>query len=457
VRGVLIVKTSAVSLAGVITFVGVGCTTIIGLQDLPDPSSSGGTTATGGVASTAGTSANEPGDAGATGTGGLPAGGEPNGGKSQGGGTTGGSATGGSATGGGGTGGNSSGGTGQGGTAGATQCTPACVTGASCVANACTCPQGQFMCSDACADLATDKGNCGSCGAKCDSACSAGRCYTTLADLPIGEKQIAVNASHVYFTQKDAGKVSRVPRAGGAAEVLAQTQSKPTSIALDQNNVYWINDSYNTPTVQKLPLAGGAAPVQVASTSSLDLYSLAVDASYVYWTQDGLDAAVVKAPLAGGALVPLAPAGANSRSLALDATSVYWASLGDGVGSGTVQKVPKAGGAVVTLASGTDLMAIALYGGFVYFGNRDAIYKVATSGGTVSTLSTEVRASTLAVDASGIYAIYSFGQTSLFQLKLTGQTHATLAKREQIMSLAVDGNSVFWADSTSVNVTTKAP
>jgi hypothetical protein len=313
------------------------------------------------------------------------------------------------------------------------------------------------MCTDACADVATDKEHCGTCGSKCDSACSAGRCYTKLADLPSGDKQVAVNASHVYFTQREAGTVSRVPRAGGAVEVLAQAQTRPTSIALDQNNVYWFNDEFFTPTVQKFPLVGGDLPVQVASTSNTDLFCLAVDASYVYWTQDGLEAAVIKAPLAGGALVTLAPSGPNSRSLALDATSVYWANLTDNVVPGRVQKVPKAGGTIVTLASGYDPTAIALYGGFVYFGDRNAIYKVSTSGGTVSTLSSTVGASTLAVDASGAYAAYAFGQASLVQLAPSGMTHATLAKRERIMSLAVDGNSVFWADGTSVNVTTKAP
>jgi len=50
---------------------------------------------------------------------------------------------------------------------------------------------------------------------------------------------IALDATHVYFTQSLGGFVSRVPRAGGARENLASDQVSPSSVAVDDQFVYW--------------------------------------------------------------------------------------------------------------------------------------------------------------------------------------------------------------------------
>jgi hypothetical protein len=58
--------------------------------------------------------------------------------------------------------------------------------------------------------------------------------------------RMALDALHVYFTTDGLGKVMRVPRAGGAAEVLAEDQPQPQGIALDEAHVYWSNAGDNT-------------------------------------------------------------------------------------------------------------------------------------------------------------------------------------------------------------------
>jgi hypothetical protein len=432
------VRPSTVSFAGLATLLGAGCTTIIGLPDLPDATAGAGSGATGGgTASTAGT-ASEVGDAGSTDTGGRLSGGGKNG-SSTGGNSNAGSSAGGNSNAGSSTGGNSTGGTGPSG----------------------MCPLQQKLCGDTCTDLTTDKDHCGDCKTTCDSACSVSRCYTKLAEEQV--VQFAVDASHVYFTG-GAGNVSRVPRLGGKIEVLALSK-RPTAIALDQNNVYWIEQGLSFEwSLQKLPLVGGAGAKPLAT--GIDAGSLAVDANYVYCSIDdsaGSGAgSIARVPIAGGAMVTLASAQLNNGALAIDATYVYWVNLGDGSQphntDGSVMRVPKAGGTAVPLAGNVDgPRALALAGNFVYFGNMDSIRKVPTSGGAVSTVTTTTGATALAADSSSIYARGTVGLSPLLQLTLAGVEQATLAATGNSRSIVVDGGVVFWADPISLNSIMKVP
>lgn len=52
---------------------------------------------------------------------------------------------------------------------------------------------------------------------------------------------IALDATHVYFTDATRGRVLRVPRAGGPAETLVSGQDAPTSVAVDAQYLYWAN------------------------------------------------------------------------------------------------------------------------------------------------------------------------------------------------------------------------
>ena len=73
-----------------------------------------------------------------------------------------------------------------------------------------------------CTNTFTDTFNCGACGHDClGGVCSAGRCDpVVMANEPGQPQAIAVDATHVYWTNQLTGDVRRAPIAGGAAETL---------------------------------------------------------------------------------------------------------------------------------------------------------------------------------------------------------------------------------------------
>jgi hypothetical protein len=76
----------------------------------------------------------------------------------------------------------------------------------------------------------------------------------------MGAHSLAIDGSHVYFTTlgywggrplPSAGKVQRVPLAGGPTVEIATCQAMPAPIAVDDQYVYWLN--YVTGDVLRAP------------------------------------------------------------------------------------------------------------------------------------------------------------------------------------------------------------
>src|SRR5262249_11329982 len=128
-------------------------------------------------------------------------------------------------------------------------CGNACAVGGVCQSGSCGCPGSETECGGKCVDTASDDQNWGGCGTVCSAAapstaqCKAGRCMVTVPlassglSTPYG---ITVDAANVYFTDVNAGSVSKVPIGGGAPTTLVQAPGRaPMSIAVDSTRVYW--------------------------------------------------------------------------------------------------------------------------------------------------------------------------------------------------------------------------
>ena len=155
----------------------------------------------------------------------------------------------------------------------------------------------------------------------------------------------ASDGQYVYWSDTTDQTISRIPGTGGATLVLAQSQSDPVRIAVDDTYVYWSN---RLGGAVMRTLKDGTGVPEVASTASTP-YGLVLDAQYVYWTN------------LGDQTVRQAPKGANS-------TSVVLASFGDG-------------GATVTGELFTDGTALFATGNNM---GLDMVWRLSKTGGGVT-------------------------------------------------------------------------
>lgn len=130
-----------------------------------------------------------------------------------------------------------------------------------------------------------------------DEICStplAGGPVTVLATTNIsslvGNAGLAVDSTHVYWATgltSAAGYVARVPRTGGAVEILAPMQDEPTDVAVDGNYVYWAEQGDWTPPT---PPTGKIRRMLKTGGPILDLAKgvqpsrIAVGSTHVFWT-----------------------------------------------------------------------------------------------------------------------------------------------------------------------------
>jgi hypothetical protein len=88
----------------------------------------------------------------------------------------------------------------------------------------------------------------------------------------------------------------QVPVGGGTPTTLAAGQAWPYFIAVDATHVYWTN--FDDGTVMKVSLAGGTPATLATGPGQSYAVGIAVDATSVYWTQTSscCGGAVMKAP-----------------------------------------------------------------------------------------------------------------------------------------------------------------
>lgn len=140
------------------------------------------------------------------------------------------------------------------------------------------------------------------------------------AQSPYG---VAVNATHVYWADQGAATIKRRALSDLGTDKLADVfvaESGPHDLALDADNVYWLNTAGD---IRARPLDGATSTAVLASLSAPG-ESIAVDDQYVYFTQYADLGSVGRVRKSGGAVEVLAPKQNYPYGLTQDCTSIYF-------------------------------------------------------------------------------------------------------------------------------------
>ena len=205
------------------------------------------------------------------------------------------------------------------------------------------------------------------------SAAEVGGALTALST--IGGVGVAVDTASVYWADGAmSGHIWSVAHDGGGATALASNLPMPWRIALDATSVYWTEPDAGR--VRKVPLGGGD-PTTLASGLQ-EPTAIAVDGADAYWT-DAQSGSVSRVPIGGGApetLATLTTEVLSVEAVAVDSTAVYFTNYARARFGGGLWMAPKSGGAASRLVSCDQGLGTALDSRAVYWACNGAIMKV---------------------------------------------------------------------------------
>ncbi|MCO6451260.1 MAG: hypothetical protein J5I90_10785 [Caldilineales bacterium] len=150
-------------------------------------------------------------------------------------------------------------------------------------------------------------------------------------------RNLAIDDTYIYWTegktgikaidQPGVGAVKRVPKAGGAIQTLADVGDgieNPGSIALDATHIYWVER--DTARARRVAKTGGAVLDYSPSVDGFMAEFIAVNNGNVYWTDTnaGYAGKVRRADKGGGGLADLAIGLLGPGNLVLTDNYVYF-------------------------------------------------------------------------------------------------------------------------------------
>jgi sugar lactone lactonase YvrE len=337
--------------------------------------------------------------------------------------------------------------------------------------------------------LSSDPKNCGSCGHDClGGGCQNGSCQPiTLVLNAAGAIGVAVDDTNVYFTQYNDGCVSKVPKTGGAVELMSYGRGNPWLILTEGGNVYWTDRSgaiYSAAASSGVPglqaMDGGSvgqcglldAGVVLGDVDTLAIvppaaepYGIATDGVNLYWTNLEGGGGVWTVPIAGShpsdpQLVSVGPCGAYCQTgIAVSGSDLLWMSY-----AGYVYRTPAGAHSAsqLTRLINVDARFVASDGTNVYWTMSDSnsVWTVPLAGGeTVAISEVEATPWGIVVDSSGVYWVDSgaLGPVTSAVRRARFQNGSwsivTLADGLGVpMGVATDSTAIYWVENGSGNV-----
>lgn len=98
---------------------------------------------------------------------------------------------------------------------------------------------------------------------------------------------VAADATNVYWTVKNTGFVLQIPRTGsGSPLVLADKQSAPLGVAIDDKYVYWCSNG-GEGQLRRIKIGGDPAGSTLLADKQTGCSYVVTDGTFVYWTAEG--------------------------------------------------------------------------------------------------------------------------------------------------------------------------
>ncbi len=261
------------------------------------------------------------------------------------------------------------------------------------------------------ADLQTSPSHCGACDHNCQGGdCVVGQCQPiVLTENLQSVRDMAMDATHLYWLTSDDGHVERIEKNGGLRELLASNQQNGRRIATSDANIYWtLPSGKNLKFTSKTP---GSQVMQIPGNVP-DTTGITIAAGKMFVTH-GISG--------NGAVAQWTLPNANKKDL------------------------------LANLQYPTEIVATPEFAFFiddVAGANNDVLIKLPVDAGAETTLSQGFHKVTdLAVDTDFVYVAEDGGR--LLRISALGDQLELSKSTDRVTSLAVDSRHVYWTTTAT--------
>lgn len=306
-----------------------------------------------------------------------------------------------------------------------------------------------------CVNTETNANHCGTCGHDClGGKCAAGKCQPfVVATEPGRFVGIALDSTHVYWTNSATGDVRRVPIGGGTAEMVYDGPgASPLGEALVRSGAH-VYFTVGTPDggVYRCPAAGcGASPPETVVALDSAGFMSVDDAGTLFVVEGFVGGRVGRCAPPCAGLDVVAPNEGYPLYAAGEGDSVYWSTL---IPNGGNLRSRNAGAAAPsTLVPSRPAVQVAVVGADVIYVERGVgPLAVSRDGGTARRLfNGSAQSERLTINGGIVYfgdATSNAGRVLGCSVGGCGDAGTVLATNQSFpYSLVADAVSVYWTN-----------